>query len=529
MLDFPFNSPSLPPERSLAEEALSFFIDALEDDIKPKVSRKPDMSFGDFIPWGWKLAWPSETFRNNWHIGYIAEHLQGVSVGHIENLLINEPPGCMKSREVSVLWPAWEWSYEAWRRYLCASFDNQLTIRDSRDVRDLITTEEYQARYPHVRLKKDQNQKTRFDTTDGGWRIATSVGGRATGEHPHRKIIDDPHSAKKAESEKDRLNVLNWRKRTLSRRGAALKAATVVIMQRLHQADMSGDILEENLQEATKDKWVHIMLPMRYDPKRSTVTVGSAKAIKTTSDDGRTVITFSAPQQARDPRTDDGELLWPELFPPDKATDPDAYVDAGQMQQQPAPEGGILFDLTKLEIVETMPAEDQVRLRARGWDGAASDEPNKGDWTAGVRLSITYGGTVYIEDVVREKVGPGDDETLMRTIAMMDPRGTRHREEQEPGSAGKKVIASHGKALHGFDYEGAPSTGSKVVRARPLASQMKLGNVKVVKGAWNKAYIDELRLFPNGTFDDQVDGSSNAYNDIALDTDSIEVVKTNFR
>ena len=105
---------------------------------------------------------------------------------------------------------------------------------------------------------------------------------------------------------------------------------------------------------------------------------------------------------------------------------------------------------------------------------------------------------------------------ILRQTADTDSRSIRIREEQEPGSAGKKVIAAHAQLLLGFDYKGEPSTGDKVTRARPFAAQAAVGNVRLVRGAWNRDYLDELATFPQGRHDDQVDASSTAFTEVAL-------------
>lgn len=316
---------------SAFEQVVDRFLKLLEPDemeIPSEPSRHVDedairaeKSFRAFIPQAWHILEPSTEYRGNWHIDAVADHLEAVSRGEILNLLINEPPGCMKSIEVSVLFNAWEWIKLPWLRYLCGSYGQDLSTRDNRRVRDLIQSEWYQARWPHVRLASDQNQKTRFDTTAGGWRIGTSVGGRGLGEHPDRKIIDDPHNTKQAESDNKRQAAIDWFDHMLSTRGVARKAATIVIAQRLHDQDLSGHILAK----ADRDQWVHLCLPMRYESKRMVTT----------------------PLGFNDPRTEPGALLWPEVFSESVVAKLEvtmgSYASAGQLQQRPsAAEGGII-------------------------------------------------------------------------------------------------------------------------------------------------------------------------------------------
>lgn len=535
MFDLSLGMPS--SSRPLADEALAFFADALESEMQVTADTRPSMTLAEFIPKAWSIVEPGQPFSHNWHIDAISEHLQGVTAGHIKNLLINIPPGCMKSRLVSVIWPAWEWSFKPHLRFLCATYDQALSTDFNIEVRSIVESDWYQETFPLTRLRKDQNQKTHFSTTQGGWRIGTSVNGRGTGKHPHRKIVDDPHNVKKSESELERAQAIRWFDKTLQTRGVQLGAATIVIMQRLNELDLSGHILENRKQ----DGYVHLCLPMRYEMPRHCVTVGSCKAETATSTlpNGETEVgvTFTMPQTWEDPRTEEDELLFPELFPNDvvETLEADEALAAGQLQQRPAPEGGVLFKVENITFVDARPSENQIAARCRAWDAAGtSEEENKrkrgqAAFTAGALVSITYEGIVYIEDMVRERVGPGDDEKLMKQVADLDGADVRIREEQEPGSSGKKVIASHGKILAGYDFEGTSASGDKVTKARPLASQVKLGNVRMVKGDWNKVCLAELRVFPNGKFKDQTDAIAIAFNDVALDNSRITVVKTTYR
>ncbi len=432
-------------------------------------------SLADFV----KAAWPlveDVPLVWNWHIDEICETLEAVSAGDLDRVLINVPPGCMKSYLVSVLWPAWEWASRPELRYLTASYNGELTIRDNLRVRDIVTSPWYRGAYP-TRLKEDRNVKVRFETTDKGWRIASSVGGRATGEHPDRIIIDDPLSADQGRSDQYLLTARDWFDRTISTRGVARKVRIVVIMQRLHEEDLAGHLI-------AKGGWEHICWPMRYDPKRP---------------------------DPRDLRTEAGELLWPRLFPETAVRqlelDLGPYGTAGQLQQAPSPEGGGLFKRGWFTIVDAAPAKAD---RCRGWDTAGTE--GGGDYTAGVLLSRDSDGGWYIEDIIREQWGPAMVDKTIKQTAGLDGVKTLIREEQEGGSSGKAVTTARAKDLAGFDYAGTPISGDKVTRARPLRAQAEAGNVKLVRGPWNEAWLAEASSFPVGRHDDQIDAASCAFN-----------------
>lgn len=444
----------------------------------------------DFIAQCWPMVEPDAELSWNWHLDELCSALEAVTRGEINRLIVNVPPGTAKSLTVSVFWPAWEWASNAGLRYLTASYGAHLSIRDNLKLRDIVTSKWYRDSYG-LELSGDQNSKVRFDTTENGWRIATSVGGVGTGEHPDRIIIDDPLTADQARSEAERKTARDWFDRTISTRGMVRDRRIVLIAQRLHEEDLCGHLLG-------KGGWEHICFPMRYVPSRPA----------TDKDSGHKA-------DPRDHRTVAGELLWPALFPEQKVRqleyDLGPYGTAGQLQQAPAPEGGGLFKRAWFPIVDAAPSGAR---RCRGWDTAGTE--GGGDWTVGVRLAL-LDGVVFVEDVLRGQWGPGAVDTIFKQTAQLDGHSCDQREEQEPGSAGKAVAAARAKLLAGFDFVAVPTSGDKVTRAKPFRAQCEAGNVRLVRGQWNETYLQELERFPTGAHDDQVDATSAAYNALALE------------
>jgi len=439
-----------------------------------------------FIEYAWPFVEPKAPFVPNWHIDVLCDLLESVTAGTTKRVIINVPPGSMKSLLVSVLWPAWEWANDPTLRYLTASYSAALSIRDNLRLRDIVTSDWYQKNFK-IRLDDAQAAKQRFNTTEGGWRIATSVNGLGTGEHPDRIIIDDPISADQARSDAERKAANDWFDRTISTR-VSRNPAILVIMQRLHQDDLSGHLLENGGYE-------HVCFLMRYQTH------------KEADQDWK--------PDPRDPRRKAGELFWPDHFPEQKVRelerDLGPFGAAGQLQQQPVPEGGGLFKREWFQTVDAVPAK---AIRARGWDTAGTE--GAGDWTVGTKIA-TLDGIFYIEDVVRGQLGPHAVDQLMKSTAQADGPTCMQREEKEGGSAGLTVVEVRTKTLVGHDYSGVPISGDKVTRAKPFRSQCEAGNVKIVAGPWNKIYLDELTVFPMGKHDDQVDASSCAFNALLLE------------
>lgn len=285
-------------------------------------------SLYEFLKAAWKYIDPSP-LMDNWHLGAIAEHLQAVCDGEITRIIINQPPRTSKS-SMLVAFDPWVWIQSqrsdtsgAGVQFLHTSYAQTLSIRDSVKTRRLIESPWFQNYWgDRVRITSDQNTKIRFDNSAGGYRIATSVGGALTGEGGSIIVVDDPHNAVEAESETVRQSTIDWFDNSLSTRLNNPKTgAIIVVMQRLHESDLTGHILSSDLGQ----DWVHLMLPMRYEVERAKIIYPNA-------------IGWS------DPRTEEGELLSPERFDEKSVARLERqlgpYGAAGQLQQRPEPKGG---------------------------------------------------------------------------------------------------------------------------------------------------------------------------------------------
>src|SRR5262249_9642058 len=182
-------------------------VQAAQELQQRRLARK---SLYEFVRQGWAEV-EAAPFVDNWHVGAICDHLQAVTDGQIPKLLINVPPGMGKSLLTCVFWPAWEWANDPTVRWFFASYDQRLSTRDAVRCRPLLAKPWYRARCVQtLRLNEDQNQKTYYETEQGGYRLATSIGGHASGEHPDRIVCDDPHNVQQAESPSERQAVLDW-------------------------------------------------------------------------------------------------------------------------------------------------------------------------------------------------------------------------------------------------------------------------------------------------------------------------------
>jgi len=422
----------------------------------------------------------------------MCEHLEAVARGDITRLLVNIAPGTSKSSAISVFFPAFLWGPFNWAgaRFIGASYEQSLATRDNRKTRLLIESEWFQDRWPTT-LTSDQNEKTGFENTARGFRQSCAVKSM-TGKRGDFVAWDDPLSPEKANSDVERETANRVFDETLpTRLNDPKKSAIMIMMQRLHENDVSGHILSRDL------GYEHLMLPMEFEPERKCYTS----------------IGF------QDPRTQEGELLFADRFPRDvverdkKAMG--SYATAGQFQQRPAPREGGMFKRGWFNIVGAAPAGT---IWVRGWDLAASTEQTSA-YTAGVKIGRQPDGRFIIGSSVRGQLSANGAESLIVNTASQDGKETRISLPQDPGQAGKMQAQYLVRQLAGYVAKATPESGDKETRAEPLSAQSEAGNVDIMRGDWNEDFLDELCNFPNGKFKDQVDAATRAF-DMLLKPDA---------
>ncbi|MCW2309707.1 phage terminase large subunit [Rhodobium gokarnense] len=437
-----------------------------------------------FVREAWHVLHPAIDYVHGWHIDAICDHLEAVTRGGITRLLINVPPGTMKSLLVSTFWPAWEWTKEPSRSYLTTSYSEGYAKRDARRMRDLVESEWYQSLWGD-RVTLSRKAEISFENTARGYRegkaFASLTGGRAD-----RLIIDDPHSTETAESPAERETTARiFRESVPSRLNDPARSAIIIIMQRLHEADVSGQAISLKL------GYEHLMLPMEFEPERRC----------------RTSIGF------QDPRQSSGELLFPERFSREVVerdkVPMGSYAVAGQFQQRPVPREGGMFKRSWFDgqFIGAPPAGTRW---VRHWDLAATKKKTAAR-TAGVKIGRAPDGSFIVGHAVTTQDEGNAVRKLIKATAEVDGKSPLISLPQDPGQAGKVQAKDMVAMLAGWTVKAEPETGDKVTRAEPFAAQCEAGNVYIVRGEWNESYLDELCLFPGGQFKDQVDASSGAF------------------
>lgn len=414
------------------------------------------------------------------HHRLICDALMRVFRGECKRLIINVPPRYSKTDLAVVMFIAWALGQVPDAEFIHTSYSSTLAGNNSAAVRALLQHEAYREIFG---TQLADEARAHWTTTAGGVMYATGAGGTITGfgAGKHRPgfggaiIIDDPHKADEARSDVIRAGVIDWFQNTLESRKNSPETPIVLIMQRLHEKDLAGWLLGGGNGEA----WEHLCL--------------------------------SAWQ-------DDGTPLWPEKHSAADLQRMEAaapYTFAGQYRQRPSPLEGGVFKPGRLETVGAVPSG---RIEwCRGWDLGATD--GGGAFTAGAKLGKLTDGRFIIAGMERAQLGPDGRDALLRNTAARDGREVRIGIPQDPGQAGKTQVLALVRMLAGFTVKTSPETGDKVTRAEPLAAQVNVGNVLMLKGTWNEALIEEMRLFPNGQFSDQIDGLSRAFAELLSASD----------
>lgn len=481
-------------------------------------------SLYEFAKACWHIVEPGVKFQDNWHLKVICNHLEAVSDGRIKNLIINIPPRSMKSLLVSVIWPAWDWTRKPSRKWLFSSYGQKLALRDAVKMRRLVQSPWYQSRFGKgsfhaanptgpggVCLTGDQNEKTRYENDQLGYRISTSVGGLGTGEGGDIIVCDDPHNVLEAESETVRETTLTWWNETMSTRGNdPVTVARVIVMQRVHENDLTADQL-------LKGGWELLCLPMEFEREHPTPSKTSLKFV--------------------DPRKFDGELLWPGRFTMAALYKLKRllgkYGIAGQLQQRPTPRGGGLFEeqYTKLWPADKMLPDFFYVIKS--YDTAYTDKTQndptaanvfglfhiqrpKGGMEVGVMLLHSWGDFMTYPKLKKRVIKEWKDKYGVEkgTYAHLRPgrRGDIALIEHK-GSGISLVQDLRMSRIPVYEYN--PGHADKTSRGHQILPWYEMGNFYVMESvndpgdyvAWARPFTSQLHRFGPGVsgHDDHVD------------------------
>lgn len=407
----------------------------------------------------------------------LLEHLQRLTRGDIDRLMVLMPPGSAKSTYTSVIFPPWWFIQHPNSSVIGASHTGSPALQFSKRVRD--TIDQHSARLGYS-VAASSRAASYWRTEAGGEYYAAGTRGTVVGRRADLVIIDDPlKSQAEADSPYLRDRIWNWYQSDLTTR---LKPAAriILIMTRWHEDDLGGRLLARNGAE-----WNILRLPALAednDPLGRAIGGPLWPEWENAADLARK-------------RQSVGERTWSALF-----------------QQSPVPPTGGLFDVSRIRAIDfhaTQP--DTVTVRAWDLAATASTGSNDPDWSVSLKLTRDGHGIFTILDVVRLRGTAREVEEAIVATASDDGRSVIIGLPEDPGQAGKSQIAYYVSRLAGHTVVASREAGSKDSRATPVASQVNAGNFCIVRGRWNHALLDEFRLFPFGRKDDQVDAVSRAF------------------
>jgi predicted phage terminase large subunit-like protein len=530
-------------------------------------------SFIDFV----EAAWPhidSSSYMSNWAITGLAEHLEAVANGEIKRLLVNYPPRAGKTTLCSIAYPAWVWAQRERTylkgpqvKFLCGSYGHSLSLLNSNNCRRLITSPFYQSMWGNrFSLRDDQNTKLMYDTSTGGSRIAASVGSSLLGLGYDICVVDDPHDTAGIESEADRETVWRWFSEVSStRRNHPKNSAVVVVMQRLHELDVSGRIMTDS----PEGDWTHFCVPAEFEAARCCqtgwqtdggyVTWTDPRALDA---DGEPLLTFPD----REPRdaeaaailqTREGLSFWPERFGPSEIASLKAslgpYLAAGRLAQSPQPKGGGLFKPEYWQVFDHKAANNvfpPMSFKVASLDGAftsnQSNDPSaltiwgifQPEGVGGQRVLLMHAWRKHLELHGRpEPRLPGEIPQVGDTEAVVRQREANYRRRVghqfglveavresclrfavdilliEKAASGISVAQELQRlyAKDGIVVMLVPPKGDKVSRALAVQPMFAQNLIYAPRLDWaDDLVIAEMAQFPFGARDDLTDSATQA-------------------
>lgn len=508
-------------------------------------------SLGDFVMHFWHAVpeLQGTPFSWGWHLDVLCDHIQAVieqqiplAAGEVRSasmprtglarpvaeknardLILNVPPGTMKSLILNVFAPAWMWIRNPSWSVICASGNESAALRDSSRCRDLLKSDSYvQLFKPTWTFSADNDGKTKFQNTAGGVRAVRTVGQAVTGDRADALFVDDPNDAQQIRSEayRKRINEEWWSAAMSNRLNNTNTGVRIIIMQRLHEEDLVGYILDKNKRKSEGGTWEQVVIPMEYevDPEKP-----AKKPLP-----GQDVATFLG---WFDPRSYVGELLMPHRFSASyvqaEKTEKGSAGYAGQYQQRPSPKEGNRFKrewwrfwrydgapLVQPNRPEgasgvaavVLPPREEWEDSCESWDLTFKGKDSN-DWVVGVKV-VKVQARRFIVAARRKHTGFGGAKQMVVEFRAQLPRitGPIVIEDKANGPAVMEDLEKEVPGLIAFN----PKDG-KEQRAAVMEPQVEAGNWYLPDGEeFNDELMDEFAFFPNGKHDDFVDACSQA-------------------
>jgi len=448
------------------------------------VDRLKQLNYLDFM----KATIPPHWSSDASHIRLIASYLDLVLSGSIDRLAIHMPPRHGKSETVTHRLPL-KWLIDKGEaNVLVTGYNERFARRLGRRARSIA------AQYAPVGfLSSDKKASDEWETSVGGSFMARGVGAPPTGVGFSLIVIDDPIKRREeADSQTNRESIWEWYSNDIYTR-LEPGGAIVLVMTRWHEDDLGA--------QATLS-----------EPERWTVLKLSA-------------IAEENDLMGRKP----GEALWPGRYGTAELKRIESVLSMRDgsrawlslYQQNPTPREGMFFRTNQIQLADACDLPPMTRQN-RAWDIAST--AGGGDYTCGVLMGVDEIGRYYVLDVTRGQWATDVRNDRIRKTAIIDGKRTSIHGPQDPSAAGKDAALAFTRLLAGFTVHTEPVSGSKELRADPFSAQVNAGNVTLLRGDWNSAFIEELRTFPRGKHDDQVDAASDCFLELAFPDDGAQAV-----
>lgn len=549
-------------------------VGAMNDILRRIEAEKCKRSFAYFFKAGWHVVNRKVRLIWNWHIQVVCDHVEAVFrelfkarndesyVMKAQNLLINVPPRSAKSLIVSVYAPAWAWLHDPSLKIASRSATSDVVNRDAGFFRDVVGSPWYQDLFTpdwQIGGKSDSDKPLadgvkKYENTMGGFRVSASMMAKAVGTGADISIIDDPHDPEDADSDVKRKGQVSKYQNSLHNRVEdGLRCCRIVIMQRLHEMDLSGYLESQNglkvarylrerpaanENEATNGilgedygGWCHVVIPQLYEVNHPCKP--------------HFVNVFGW----RDPRREDGELLFPKRFTKglikQYREDLKEYGFAGQHQQRPAPAGGGLFKRINWRFYHRANHEDRPTAPVARPDHCITVEkcppiilPRKMDFihvsidaafkdketgSAVGALVMGYKGpnVYYLEDRTKT-IGYAATKKLVKELAEKYPFAAILLEDKANGSAVENELRDDIPGLIMVNPQ-----GGKIARANMMTASFQGCNHFLEEGAaWTHDLVHEFGVFPNGRRDDRVDSASQSYTHKVVEGSDMDYART---
>jgi predicted phage terminase large subunit-like protein len=465
----------------------------LEKELKKEIFKK---SYFEFFKWSFNILFPNEKYEDAFHVKYLCDIYQKEveriirKEAKTKDIIVNIPPRTSKSLITSVCLLAWAWIKDPTIPMISVSFDDELTLINAQLCKDIIKSDEYQELFSDLfQIRKDIDSKGYFMNDKGGFRLSKTVGANITGLKGTIIVVDDPQNPKTAESEVFRKATIDYYEQSLYNRLTPINLGIrIIIMQRLHEEDLSGHLLKKNPED-----YLHICLP---------------------AEESKLVKPAELKNAYRDGFLDPVRLSKSTLDAFKKTLGSRGY--AGQYDQTPSPEEGGIIKKAWFDIIQPFGLQrDTINEPIHFFVDSAFTSKTENDPSA-IIACFKQQNCLFVLDVVEQWLNFPDLIKFIGTYVKMYQYNSNSKIFIEPKASGLDIVAQL-RVVSNLNVIEAPNpTKDKVSRAHGITAQLESRRVKLINGGYVDDFLHQLTAFPNGKHDDKVDVLVMAVNELVI-------------